>query len=226
MTADTKKHQALVDHYAQCLQRYGDSHLGVDWPNAADAQTRYRVMLECIREPDEALTMLDFGCGASHLLDFMHAHQLDRIAYSGLDAAPESIALSRQKYPDTPYYLMDVLDGDAALPMFDYIVMNGVFTEKRDLSYGEMFNYFSQLLPLVFAKARRGIAFNVMAKAVDWERGDLFHVPTDDLIAFLVNHLSRQFVLRNDYGLYDYTTYVYREPDHGKSHPLWRQGLR
>jgi hypothetical protein len=73
---------------------------------------------------------------------------------------------------------------------------------------------------------RRGIAFNVMAKAVDWERDDLFHVPTDDLIAFLVNQLSRQFVLRNDYGLYDYTTYVYREPDRGKSHPLWRQGLR
>ena len=69
-----------------------------------------------------------------------------------------------------------------------------------------------RLLPRVFAAARVGMAFNVMSKHVDWERDDLFHVPYDMLAAFLKANVSRHFQFRADYGLYEYTTYVYREP--------------
>jgi hypothetical protein len=64
----------------------------------------------------------------------------------------------------------------------------------------------------VFAKARAGIAFNVMTAQADWERNDLFHLPLDRLSDFLTRELSRHFVIRNDYGLYEYTTYLYHEP--------------
>jgi hypothetical protein len=97
---------------------------------------------------------------------------------------------------------------------FDYVVMNGVFTEKRELTFDEMFDYFKQVMRVVFPKVRQGLAFNVMSKAVDWERDDLFHLPTDLLIAFLVKELSRHFIIRNDYGLYEYTVYLYKEPGH------------
>ena len=46
-------YQSIIEHYEACLARHGDSHLGVDWPNAADAETRYRVMLDVIRQPDD-----------------------------------------------------------------------------------------------------------------------------------------------------------------------------
>ena len=42
-------YHTIIDHYERCLARHGDSHLGVDWPNAADAETRYRVMLDSLR---------------------------------------------------------------------------------------------------------------------------------------------------------------------------------
>jgi hypothetical protein len=104
---------------------------------------------------------------------------------------------------------MDLLDDDSALPSFDYIVLNGVFTEKLELPFDEMLAYFKQLLTRVFAHAKIGIAFNVMSKHVDWERPELFHLPFDTLAEFLKKELSRHFVFRNDYGLYEYTTYVY-----------------
>ena len=88
--------------------------------------------------------------------------------------------------------------------------MNGVFTEKQDLSFSEMFEYLQDVVRTVFTKARVGIAFNVMSKHVDWERPDLFHVPFDVLRSFLVKNVSRHFVFRQDYGLFEYTTYVYR----------------
>jgi hypothetical protein len=63
-----KKYLSIVSHYESSLERYGDTNLGVDWPNKEDANTRYRVMIEVIREPSSGMIrLLDFGCGASHL---------------------------------------------------------------------------------------------------------------------------------------------------------------
>src|SRR5262249_54343427 len=120
------------------------------------------------------------------------------------------VRLSQSKFPSNRFYRLDVLDERAALPSFDYIVLNGVFTAKRDLSFDEMFAYFTRLVVRVFAHAIHGIAFNVMTKHVDWERDDLFHLPFDRTAEFVTKQLTRNFVFRNDYGLYEYTTYVYR----------------
>ena len=73
-----------------------------------------------------------------------------------------------------------------------------------------MLVYFKSVVRAVFAKAELGIAFNVMSKHVDWERDDLFHLPFDILAQFITRELTRNFIIRNDYGLYEYTTYVYR----------------
>jgi hypothetical protein len=73
-----------------------------------------------------------------------------------------------------------------------------------------MFSYFKQLVQKVFERAQIGIAFNVMSKHVEWEREDLFHLPFDLLAEFLTKEVSRNFVFRSDYKLYEYTTYVYR----------------
>ena len=199
-------------HYESCLKKHGDTPRGVDWPNEADAQTRYRVMLEVIKAKSASkVSLLDFGCGASHLYGYILRHQLDHIEYSGLDLSPAFIALSQRKFPSITYYNVDILDESASLPDFDYIVMNGVFTEKRELTFEQMITYFKDLVTHVFNKAKVAIAFNVMSSHVDWQRQDLFHLPLDSLAGFLVKDLSRDFVIRNDYGLYEYTTYVYRK---------------
>ena len=198
-----------------CLVKHGDSHLGVDWPNRPDAEKRYAVMLDVIHEQRVGLTLLDFGCGASHLYDFLQQSKLSDITYHGLDVSPAFYELSRSKYPENPYYCLDVIAEPEKLGEFDYIVMNGVFTEKCDLEFDEMFDYFKQVLRAVFPKVRRGLAFNVMSSAVDWKRNDLFHLPIDTLVTFLTQEISRHFIIRNDYGLYEYTVYVYKEPLYG-----------
>lgn len=204
-------HATLIRHYEACLERHGDTHRGVDWPNAEDAATRYRVMLDLVRPGPAPATLLDFGCGASHLYQYMLDRRIDGLSYAGLDASQAFCDLSRRKFPGNDYQCVDVLAEPDRLGEYDYIVMNGVFTEKRELGYDEMFDYFSRVLRVVFPKARKGIAFNVMSKEVDWERDDLFHVPVTQLTHFLSRELSRHYVLRHDYGLYEYTTYVYRE---------------
>jgi SAM-dependent methyltransferase len=206
-------YRTIIEHYEQCLAKHGDTHLGVDWPNAADAETRYRVMLDVIRNPSaENIKLLDFGCGSAHLYDYLQRHARANVEYVGVDASPRFIELSRRKHPDVSFYCIDVLTDDVELPRADYIVMNGVLTEKRGLSIEEMSEYMARLLIRVYSATRRGLAFNVMSDHVDWRRDDLFHVTYDMLAGFLRNNLSRHFMFRADYGLYEYTAYVYREP--------------
>jgi len=59
-------------------------------------------------------------------------------------------------------------------------------------------------------KTNVGIAFNLMSKHVDWERDDLFHVDLDTIGLFCSEFLSRNFVIRHDYKLFEYTIYCYK----------------
>jgi cyclopropane fatty-acyl-phospholipid synthase-like methyltransferase len=212
--SETKQESYLdiVSHYERCLELHGDTHLGVDWPNKQDAEIRYQVMLELIKPAPSggAVQLLDFGCGASHFYEYIQARGLKDINYSGLDLSEKFVALSRNKFPANTYYHLDLLQERTDIPVFDYIIMNGVFTEKRSLAFAEMFSYFKRLVKKIFERAQVGIAFNVMSKHVEWERDDLFHLSFDLLAEFLRKEVSRNFAFRNDYKLYEYTAYVYR----------------
>ena len=69
---ENKKYMSIISHYESCLEIYGDSHLGVDWPKKEDVEIRYQVMLEVIKPlVNEKISLLDFGCGASHLYQYL-----------------------------------------------------------------------------------------------------------------------------------------------------------
>ncbi len=198
----------LAAHYERCLRDHGDTAQGVDWPDAEGALIRYRVMAEVARDGGG---FLDFGCGAGHFLEYLQQTHSPCPPYRGLDISPVFIDLCRYKFPATVFDRLDVLAPGAIIPSADYVVMNGVFTEKREVPYDVFFEAMTQVLVKVFAIAQRGMAFNLMSKYVDWERDDLFHVAYDDIVRF-VTSLSRHHTIRADYGLREYTVYVYKHP--------------
>jgi SAM-dependent methyltransferase len=209
---NSKQYLKIVEHYESCLIKNSDTHLGVDWPVEEDALLRYKIMLEII-PPGKSVSLLDFGCGTARLYDFILHNEYKSIRYSGQDISNQFIEVCKQKYPHIPFKCYDILESDELLETFDYIVLNGVFTEKRNLSFDEMFDYFKSVIRSLFLKTNFGLAFNVMTKHVDWEREDLFHLPFDLLVSFLKSDLSRNFIIRNDYGLFEYTVYLFKEPN-------------
>src|SRR5476651_1624005 len=93
---------SIVKHYESCLDKYGDNHLGVDWPNLADMQKRYRVMLDIIRvanDNEQLNTVLDFGCGTAQLLSYIQDTGYKNIDYHGLDISDKFIQVCRSKFP-------------------------------------------------------------------------------------------------------------------------------
>ena len=90
------------------------------------------------------------------------------------------------------------------------MIANGVFTEKLGFSFDNMKDYFEKMILELFEICNYGLAFNVMSSHVDWTREDLFHMPMDVLADFVIEHLTRNFIIRNDYGLYEYTVYIWQ----------------
>lgn len=203
----------LVRHYENCYNKYGDNNKGVDWPNVEDANKRYKVMLEIIKFDNSNFDngdnlLLDFGCGLAHMYEYIVKNKL-KCRYEGMDISNVFIKKCKEKFPNVVFYKCDILN-DNIEKTWDYIIMNGVFTEKREMSYDEMLMYFKQLVKKIYKICNKGIAFNVMSKDVDWEREDLFHLPLNELSSFLTKEVTRNFIIRYDYGLYEYTVYIYK----------------
>lgn len=176
------------------------------------ADLRHDVMLGVIRgDPTRGVSLLDFGCGTSQLLERIRERGLSQIEYVGLDVSEPMLLRAREKFPDVDYLNVDILSG-AIIPSFDYVVASGTFTIRVGLSFENAFSYFRASVEKLFDVARIGLAVNVLSSQVEWERDDLFHLPMDAAAQFFSTEISRHFVIRHDYGLYEYTAYVYREP--------------
>lgn len=203
------KYLEITKHYQECFEKHGDNNFGVDWPNFEDTLTRHQIMFEITKHTDNNISFLDFGCGLGHFKEWLNKNSQSNINYFGLDINKDFTDLCQKKFPDSKFYCKDILIDDK-IPNFDYIICNGTFTEKRNLTQLEMMNYFQETIKKLWNKCDKGISFNLMSKYVDWEREDLFHVSLDELSWFLTKNLSRNFVYRNDYKLYEFTTYVYK----------------
>ena len=207
----------IIEHYEDCFDKYGDTPKGVDWTKEEQVDFRYQTMLDLINFREKSFdistnfSVLDYGCGLSHLFEYIQKHHINYINYTGLEISNKFFEESKKKFPMNDYIFGDILkDKNLLKNNYDYIVMNGVFTEKRNLSYQDMFAYFENMIKEIFKYCNKGIAFNVMSKQVDWEIDTLFHVPMDDMANFLTKKISRNFIIRNDYGLYEYTVYLFK----------------
>ena len=205
--------QVIVRHYDECLRKHGATPAGVDWPSATDLATRFGVMLELLSDAGERPELLDLGCGPGLILDYLAATgKIDRVRYRGIDLSTEMIEMARTRWPQHDFSCHDIVASPLAEQSVDVVIMNGVLTERVALDVATMTALAESLVAAAFRAARVGVVFNVMNAHVDWQRDDLFHWPFDALAGFLSREVSRHYTFRADYGLYEYTCVVRRQP--------------
>lgn len=215
MQSQNNKYLNIVNHYTECFEKFGETNKGVDWPNMQDLEKRFRVMLDLIKyqtPQNKEIELLDLGCGFGMLLSFIKENNLldQNLKYCGIDLSEPMIGAAKKRWPQENFLIRDIIKNPFEENSHDYIIMNGLLTEKRELSFDEMFEYTKTLIKSAFNSCRIGLAFNVMNSHVDWQRPDLFHLPFDILGNFLTKECSRNFIIRADYGLYEYTIYLFK----------------
>lgn len=210
--------QTLVKHYEKCFEKHGDTAKGFDWPSEESASVRHRVMWEVAdrffgsseRRPRQ---ILDFGCGSLQFLDWIVKNNY-LVDYTGADLSDHFLAHAQAKYPTTRLLHLDVLNREKdveRLPNSEFIVCNGVFTLRSTIDEKEMDQIFEKIISVLWSRATKGLAFNLMSRdLVDWERNDLYFKSFSETAKFLKSLGAKNYIFRQDYGLYEYTTYVYK----------------
>lgn len=204
----------ISKHYDSSLTQFGATHKGLNWPNQNDIDLRYKIMLELIDSflDLQKFSLLDLGCGFGGIIPHIEK-KFDKykIDYCGIDISNKMILEAKKKYPDYIFKKFDLLtDKSDVEQKYDFIIMNGVFTVKYEVDNTVMFEKFKNYLLKASNICTKGFAFNVMSTNVDWMRDDLFYLSYDSLADFLTKNISRNFVFRSDYNLYEFTTYVYK----------------
>jgi SAM-dependent methyltransferase len=202
----------LQEYYTKCFAEHGPSPRGVDWHNWQSLALHYDKMLAVI-EPgvtQGSVALLDVGCGFGGLLDHAKSKGI-RLDYTGIDIVPAMIEHGRKRHPDATFASTSIFDF-APAKSFDYVVCNGVLTEKLDVSIAEFDVFARRLISRMFELAGRAIAFNLMTTHVNFTAPNLFYKNPLEMIAFCAAELSPKFAVDHAYPHYDYTMYVYRQP--------------
>ena len=66
----------------------------------------------------------------------------------------------------------------------------------------------------MYDASRVALSFNLMSDRVDFRDENLFYANPDEVLEFCRRELGGRVALRDDYRLYEFTTYVYRDDPH------------
>ena len=215
MKAAKNKHLSLAQHYSKTFNEYGDTTRGMDWPCEKDNILRFRILSEIIGFYSSSIenSVLDFACGTSAYYEYLNSiPHMTKINYTGLDINNELIECARRKYPKNKYLSGDILNNKRIIKeKYDYIIINGLFTQKLNLSEDEMFSFWKDIISALWNHCNKGIAFNSMSQFVDYKRDGNYHLEIGSAGDFLKDNISNNFLVRNDYNLYETTFYIFRD---------------
>lgn len=171
---------------------------------------RYKIITS-IFEDDDDFSVHDVGMGLADLNAYIrHAFPNRRIEYSGSEIVDELVATSRERYPQLSFFHRD-LSEEPGKDTYDYVVMSGVFHQRRDSTIGEWEDFSQNLLRNSFRMCKKGVSFNFISPFVDFYQTNVYYCNLPKLLNFINDDLSRFFEIKHNYALFEFTVHVYKE---------------
>ncbi len=198
--------RAVIDHYEGQLARHGPSARGMDWKDEASQRLRFELLCDVCDL--DGLRILEVGCGAAHLLDYLNGQRI-RASYSGIDLSPAMVAAAREGHQDADIRCANLLT-DAIQPA-DVVLCSGAFHVKLDTPADAWREHLERSLERMYDLCRLAMSFNLMSDQVDYRNQDLYYANPGDVLDFCRRKLGRRVALRHDYPLFEFTVHVYHD---------------
>ncbi|QIG51349.1 methyltransferase domain-containing protein [Nordella sp. HKS 07] len=204
-------------YYTRTFEEHGPSPRGVDWHDSESLSFHYDKILAVIDQPfvGRKVSVLDVGCGYGGLLSHARESNID-LEYTGLDLVQAMIDHGNSNYPGATFVRSDIF---AFQPerSFDYVLANGVLTEKLDLSIREFGAFSRRVIRRMYELAEHGIAFNMMTSHVNFTATNLYYQNPAEMVSFCATELSPKWIIDHAYDYFDFTMYVYKNPTSQRS---------
>lgn len=200
-------------HYSKTFRQSGATPRGVDWEGSSKATLRHEAMLQLIPVDElnqpETISLLDVGCGYGAFYQFLLDRRIANIIYTGVDLVDDMVLHAQDSAGSATFLTGDLLTMKLDDCSYDYVIANGVFTQKLHAATDEMDQFVATMIGRLFAICRKGIAFNVMSTVVDFkDPGNYYRHPGE--MVDLASELTRSFRLNHSYPLYEYTMSLYK----------------
>lgn len=201
----------LGAHYNKTFLDHGMSSAGVDWgDDMKKLELRYIKMLSILNSSNLSKhSILDVGCGYGGLLDYAKSKSID-LDYSGVDLVANMIAKASNTHKEAKFIHGDILEMQAD-SSYDYVICNGILTQKLDVPVLEMDEFAARLIRKMFDLCHIGIAFNIMTTKVNFFANNLYYRNPSEMLAWCMTELSPIIKLDHSYPLYEYTIYIFKE---------------
>lgn len=202
--------KAQEDLYRDLYNANKGTPMAVSSESLNHKKARFKEICEIFKE-DEGATVHDVGMGIGDLYNYIQEHhpQLN-IVYSGTEILEEFVLEARERFPDTEFFHRNLAE-QAFADKYDYVVMSGVFHQRRETSIKEWEAFALELLRNSFEMCNKGIAFNFISPFVDFYQTQVYYANLSKIINFIIDDLSRFFVLKHNYALFEFTIFVYKE---------------
>ncbi len=202
--------EEVKKYYAERFKSYGLTSKGVDWNGAEGHHKRFEVALEGGLKSGDSI--LDVGAGYGAFYDFLKK-RLENFEYCGVEMVEEMVDALRSKTSCT--FSGNFLDIEIPRD-FDWVVALGTFHVKTEkIRSNEWWSEFVKpAIEKMYRLCKKGIIFSILPFNVEYRYRRLFY-PRANLFFKFLDSLSKNYVLRRDYGLYEITVYVYKTPEEG-----------
>ncbi len=196
--------------YRELFEKHKGTTMAVSSESPAHKRMRFE-RIAGIFANDDNFTVHDVGMGIADLNAYLvETLPGKKFTYSGTEILPEYVEAARERFPDLEFMLRDVAE-TVPTDRHDWVVMSGVFHQRRESSIREWEAFAEHILSHSFQMANKGIAFNFISPFVDFYQTQVYYSNLPKLINFINDKLSRFFEIRHDYALFEFTVYVYKE---------------
>jgi cyclopropane fatty-acyl-phospholipid synthase-like methyltransferase len=203
-----KKYLGLKNYYEAKFKKYGANSKGVAYKDCKGHRLRHEKILEILNffKKKSGYSLLDLGCGYGELIKTIRKLNYE-INYTGVDISELIIKKARLLFKKNSFSSLDILKDK--IKNFDFVIMNGLFTVKNNLSEKNMKFFFYKMIKKVNNISKKGYAFNIMKH--NRKRKDLFYLSYDELSKFLNSReFSGKYIFRKDYSLHEFMIYVFK----------------
>lgn len=202
----------MKQHYSATFLEHGPTSEGVDWGTKADRiKTRLEKMAAVIIGDNSIkIRILDIGCGYGAFYEYLSSCYAGEVEYTGIDLCENMIKEAKKQHPHAKFIIGDFMDYDFGEEVFDYVICNGIFTQKLSASSLEMHEYLKQALQRMFNLCQKGFVFNIMSSYVNFHSENLFYFSPAELLSYLLSNVSQNVRLDHSYRFFEYSCYVYK----------------
>lgn len=197
-------------HYRGLLEKHAGTPMAVSSESAAHKRLRFDQIAKVFGD-DESFSLHDVGMGLGAFGSYLgekHPHR--KISYSGSEILPEFVEGARAAHPSSTFFCRDIAErpGEEA---YDYVILSGVFHQRRDTSIPDWEKFSRMILKNAWSMCRKGLAFNFISPFVDFYQTEVYYANLPRLMQFVVEELSRFFIVNHSYALFEFTMLIYRE---------------